>query len=85
MDGDSRRVRTFACTSLNRSFLSFPKVLNNFRVFGTTFDGNLPIDGLITNLFETAYVHPWIAKSHLRWLYVLLSAPLTQCLGLCDS
>ncbi|WVQ79764.1 hypothetical protein IAT38_001864 [Cryptococcus sp. DSM 104549] len=48
-------------------FLSFPKVLNNFRVLGTTFDGNLPIDGLITNLFETAYVHPWVAASHIRW------------------
>ncbi|WVR09297.1 hypothetical protein IAU60_006362 [Kwoniella sp. DSM 27419] len=48
-------------------FLSFPKVLNNFRVFGFTFNGNLPIDGLITNLFEDAYVHPWIAQSHLRW------------------
>lgn len=31
-------------------FLSFPKVLNNFRVLGTTFDGKLPIDGLITNV-----------------------------------
>ncbi len=48
-------------------FLSFPKVLNNFRVLGSTFDGNLPIDGLITNLFETAYVHPWVSASHLRW------------------
>ena len=48
-------------------FLSFPKVLNNFRVLGTTFEGNLPIDGLITNLFETAYVHPWVSASHLRW------------------
>lgn len=48
-------------------FLSFPKVLNNFRVLGSTFDGALPIDGLITNLFETAYVHPWVAASHLRW------------------
>ena len=48
-------------------FLSFPKVLNNFRVLGSTFEGALPIDGLITNLFETAYVHPWVAKLHLRW------------------
>lgn len=48
-------------------FLSFPKVLNHFRVLGSTFDGNLPIDGLITNLFETAYVHPWVSSSHLRW------------------
>jgi dimethylaniline monooxygenase (N-oxide forming) len=48
-------------------FLSFPKVLNHFTVLGSTFDGNLPIDGLITNLFETAYVHPWVAASHLRW------------------
>lgn len=30
-------------------FLSFPKVLNDFKVFGFTFSGNLPIDGLITN------------------------------------
>ncbi|GAA5919765.1 hypothetical protein JCM1841_005844 [Sporobolomyces salmonicolor] len=48
-------------------FLSFPKVLNNFTIFGTTFDGNLPIDGLITNLFESTYVHPWVASTHLRW------------------
>jgi dimethylaniline monooxygenase (N-oxide forming) len=48
-------------------FLSFPKVLNRFQVFGKTFGGSLPIDGLITNLFETAYVHRAIAKSRLRW------------------
>ncbi|BGP22714.1 hypothetical protein JCM10295v2_001605 [Rhodotorula toruloides] len=48
-------------------FLSFPKVLNNFSIFGSEFNGHLPIDGLITNLFESAYVHPWIAASHLRW------------------
>ncbi|KAK4058226.1 hypothetical protein OIO90_000965 [Microbotryomycetes sp. JL221] len=48
-------------------FLSFPKVLNDFQVFGIKFDGDLPIDGLITNLFETAYVHPWIRESRLRW------------------
>lgn len=52
---------------VRNGFLSFPKVLNNFRVLGSTFDGALPIDGLITNLFETAYVHPWVAASHLRW------------------
>ena len=48
-------------------FLSFPKVLNRFKVFGKTTGGSLPIDGLITNLFETAYVHHAIAKSRLRW------------------
>ncbi|GAA5992963.1 hypothetical protein JCM11641_007205, partial [Rhodosporidiobolus odoratus] len=48
-------------------FLSFPKVLNNFTVLGTTFDGHLPIDGLITNLYESCYVHPWVAASHIRW------------------
>jgi len=48
-------------------FLSFPKVLNDFEIFGCKFEGNLPIDGLITNLFETAYVHPWLAHSHFRW------------------
>jgi dimethylaniline monooxygenase (N-oxide forming) len=48
-------------------FLSFPKALSRFRVFGFQFKGGLPIDGLITNLFETAYVHRAIAKSRLRW------------------
>ena len=48
-------------------FLSFPKVLNRFQIFGKTTGGNLPIDGLITNLFETAYVHRAKAKSRLRW------------------
>lgn len=67
-------------------YLSFPKVLNSFEMFGIKFDGELPIDGLITvgsafrcerlsiidnlrtqNLFETAYVHPWVKRSHLRW------------------
>jgi len=48
-------------------YLSFPKVLNAFEMFGIRFDGELPIDGLITNLFETAYVHPWVKKTHLRW------------------
>lgn len=48
-------------------FLSFPKALSRFQVFGKTFKGGLPIDGLITNLFETAYVHRSIAASRLRW------------------
>ncbi|KAF7713645.1 Flavin-containing monooxygenase [Penicillium ucsense] len=48
-------------------FLSFPKQLSRFQVFGKTFKGGLPIDGLITNLFETAYVHRVIAQSRLRW------------------
>jgi dimethylaniline monooxygenase (N-oxide forming) len=48
-------------------FLSFPKALSRFQVFGKQFRGGLPIDGLITNLFETAYVHRAIAKSRLRW------------------
>ncbi|KAL7009471.1 hypothetical protein EMMF5_001102 [Cystobasidiomycetes sp. EMM_F5] len=48
-------------------YLSFPKVLNSFELFGMRFDGELPIDGLITNLFETAYVHRWVKRSHLRW------------------
>ncbi|KAF2841817.1 dimethylaniline monooxygenase [Patellaria atrata CBS 101060] len=48
-------------------FLSFPKALSRFQVFGKQFKGGLPIDGLITNLFETAYVHRAIAQSRLRW------------------
>ncbi|KAJ8517426.1 hypothetical protein ONZ45_g5381 [Pleurotus djamor] len=50
-------------------FLSFPKALNDFEVFGFKFESDrpLPIDTLITNLAETAYVHPWVAASHIRW------------------
>ncbi|KIY66071.1 FAD/NAD-P-binding domain-containing protein [Cylindrobasidium torrendii FP15055 ss-10] len=50
-------------------FLSFPKALNDFEVLGYRFDDEkkVPIDSLITNLAETAYVHPWVAASHIRW------------------
>ncbi|KIJ23957.1 hypothetical protein M422DRAFT_275375 [Sphaerobolus stellatus SS14] len=50
-------------------FLSFPKALNDFSLFGIKFTSEhpVPIDSLITNLGETAYVHPWVEKSHLRW------------------
>ncbi|KAF9501199.1 FAD/NAD(P)-binding domain-containing protein [Pleurotus eryngii] len=50
-------------------FLSFPKALNDFEIFGFKFESNrpLPIDTLITNLAETAYVHPWVAATHIRW------------------
>ncbi|KAJ7702268.1 FAD/NAD(P)-binding domain-containing protein [Mycena rosella] len=51
-------------------FLSFPKALNDFEIFGYKFDSkksSVPIDSLITNLAETAYVHPWVASIHLRW------------------
>ncbi|KAF9049230.1 FAD/NAD-P-binding domain-containing protein [Hymenopellis radicata] len=50
-------------------FLSIPKALNDFEILGYRFDGEkkVPIDCLITNLAETAYVHPWVAASHIRW------------------
>ncbi|KAA1471283.1 FAD/NAD-P-binding domain-containing protein [Dentipellis sp. KUC8613] len=50
-------------------FLSFPKALNDFEVLGIKFESKnpVPIDSLITNLAETAYVHPWVASSHIRW------------------
>ncbi|CAA7267885.1 unnamed protein product [Cyclocybe aegerita] len=50
-------------------FLSIPKALNDFEILGFKFASKtpVPIDSLITNLGETAYVHPWIARSHLRW------------------
>lgn len=63
MKGDANSV-----TMCFRSgFLSFPKALSRFKVFGKQFKGGLPIDGLITNLFETAYVHRAIAASRFRW------------------
>lgn len=49
-------------------FLSFPKSPSRFQVSSKTFSGGIPSDGLITNLFETAYVHRAIAQSRLRWL-----------------
>ncbi|KAF8078064.1 hypothetical protein FPV67DRAFT_1463978 [Lyophyllum atratum] len=50
-------------------FLSFPKALNDFEILGFKFESKtpVPIDSLITNLGETAYVHPWVAASHIRW------------------
>ncbi|KAL8276197.1 hypothetical protein RQP46_011409 [Phenoliferia psychrophenolica] len=43
-------------------FLSFPKVLNDFKVFGVTFDGDLPIDGLITN--QSTKAMPYINRPY---------------------
>ncbi|KAJ7090309.1 hypothetical protein B0H15DRAFT_838066 [Mycena belliarum] len=51
-------------------FLSFPKALNDFEIFGLKYKSDkaaVPIDSLITNLGETAYVHPWIAATRVRW------------------
>lgn len=48
-------------------FLSFPAVLQDFRVLGVTFDGALPIDTLITALFEAVWVHRFVRASRLRW------------------
>ncbi|KAK7689087.1 hypothetical protein QCA50_007778 [Cerrena zonata] len=50
-------------------FLSFPKVLNDFEFLGFKFESKnpVPIDTLITNFAETAYVHPWVQASHIRW------------------
>lgn len=62
------KANASSCTMCFRTgFLSFPKALSRFQVFGKTFKGGLPIDGLITNLFETAYVHRFIAASRMRW------------------
>ncbi|KAJ3728651.1 FAD/NAD-P-binding domain-containing protein [Lentinula raphanica] len=50
-------------------FLSFPNQLNDFELFGYKSDKGpgIPLDSLITNLAESAYVHPWVEASHLRW------------------
>ncbi|KAJ7632147.1 hypothetical protein FB45DRAFT_1145231 [Roridomyces roridus] len=51
-------------------FLSFPKALNDFEILGVPFKSDragVPIDTLITNLAETAYVHPWVAAARIRW------------------
>jgi dimethylaniline monooxygenase (N-oxide forming) len=47
--------------------LSFPKRFNDFQIFGKKFDAEVPIDTLISNFAECAYV-PAIAKHYrLRW------------------
>ncbi|KAJ7739657.1 FAD/NAD(P)-binding domain-containing protein [Mycena maculata] len=50
-------------------FLSIPKALNDFEIFGFPFKSGtaVPIDTLITNLGETTYVHPWVAEARIRW------------------
>ena len=45
MKGDAKSVTMCFRTG----FLSFPKALSRFKVFGKQFKGGLPIDGLITN------------------------------------
>ncbi|KAI9034147.1 FAD/NAD(P)-binding domain-containing protein [Hyaloraphidium curvatum] len=48
-------------------FLSFPKRFNDFEVFGHRFDAELPIDTLISNLHESAYVHQFLKDRRFRW------------------
>ncbi|WWC90360.1 uncharacterized protein L201_005293 [Kwoniella dendrophila CBS 6074] len=67
LDDNTETEKKKVWIGIRNGFLSFPKVLNNFKVLGFSFNGNLPIDGLITNLFEDVYVHKWISQSHLRW------------------
>ncbi|KAI9101739.1 dimethylaniline monooxygenase [Phlyctochytrium arcticum] len=64
---ESVQVAQEVSLSHRHGFLSFPKVLNGFSILGNVYEGNIPIDGLISNLFENSYVH-WIVKeSRLRW------------------
>ncbi|KAG7452795.1 uncharacterized protein BT62DRAFT_977351 [Guyanagaster necrorhizus] len=63
----ARAKEVVLCT--RGGFLSIPHALNNFEIFGMKFDAEkkVAVDSLITTLSETAYVHPWIASSHIRW------------------
>ncbi|KAJ3016029.1 hypothetical protein HKX48_004247 [Thoreauomyces humboldtii] len=47
--------------SHRNGFLSFPKVLGGGR------DNGIPLDTLISNCFENAYVHPLVRWSRFRW------------------
>ncbi|KAJ6488553.1 FAD/NAD-P-binding domain-containing protein [Mycena vitilis] len=50
-------------------FLFFPKSFNGLEIFGCKFTNtSVPLDSFSTNLAETAYVHPWVASSRLRFL-----------------
>lgn len=75
-EGEFGAVLLFPCFgSLTRCirFLSFPKVLNDFQVLGLRFDGDLPIDGLVSR-FGSA-----LARSSLTLILPLSSSPsLTQ-------
>ncbi|KAF7359289.1 FAD NAD-binding domain-containing protein [Mycena sanguinolenta] len=67
-------------------FLSFPKALNDFEIFGFGFKSDkasVPIDSLITNLAETAYVHPvsdFVIK-RLMWFLTGTQAGCNQWVG----
>ncbi|KAG6854603.1 hypothetical protein C0991_004205 [Blastosporella zonata] len=56
-------------------FLSFPKALNDFEILGFKFESKkpVPIDSLITNLGETAYVIGELDPSRLGRAYVFLN------------
>ncbi|KAJ3474853.1 hypothetical protein NLI96_g12218 [Meripilus lineatus] len=56
-------------------FLSFPKALNDFEVFGFKFESKnpVPIDSLITNFAETAYVVGELEPERLGRAYVFLN------------
>eukprot|EP00127_Corallochytrium_limacisporum_P001559 Clim_evm12s66 gene=Clim_evmTU12s66 len=54
--------------SAKQGWLSFPRQFPGFRTFwGWKTDGDLPIDTVISNLFENAYVHRWNRQHHMRW------------------
>lgn len=55
--------------SHRHGFLSFPKRFNDFVIFGYRFDAELPIDTLISNLHESAYVHPYLKAKRFRWFF----------------
>jgi dimethylaniline monooxygenase (N-oxide forming) len=42
--------------SVRRGFLSVPTLM-----------GTVPLDTMITNLFESCYQHPWVERAHIRW------------------
>jgi dimethylaniline monooxygenase (N-oxide forming) len=64
---DSVQVAEQTVMCHRHGFLSFPKRFQDFEIFGQRFDAELPIDTLISNLHEAAYVHQYLKDTRFRW------------------
>ncbi|KAJ3151710.1 hypothetical protein HDU89_001758 [Geranomyces variabilis] len=76
---EARQVGHRVVISQRNGFLSFPKMLSDFTVLGFKSAGKpIPLDTLISNLWENAFVHPLIRWSRFRWHFSDLFVKLTM-------
>ncbi|KAJ3156896.1 hypothetical protein HDU86_003431 [Geranomyces michiganensis] len=76
---EARQVGKRVVISHRNGFLSFPKALSDFTVLGFRSSGPaIPLDTLISNLWENAFVHPLIRWSRFRWHFSDMFVKLTM-------